>query len=80
MATFEGYQVFRDRMTPVYTTKEMYDHFMTKKLLGVKIIKLKGTLMEDATHVIDFKEHGVTEAKASYFDFDRTQRITLYLK
>ena len=80
MAAFEGYQVFRDKMTSVYTTKEMYDQFMTKKLLGVKVIKLKGTLMEDATHVIDFKAHGVFEAKASYFDFDRTQRVTLYLK
>lgn len=80
MAAFEGYQVFRDRMTSVYTTKDMYDQFMTKKLLGVKVINLKGTLLEDATHIIDFKEHGVVEAKASYFDFDRTQRVTLKLK
>lgn len=71
---------YRERMTCVYTTKEEYEQFLSKKLLGLKVIKLKGSIMENATKIIDFNEHGVIEAQASYYDLDGTQRITLKLK
>lgn len=77
---FTGYQHFREYMAYVYTTEEVYKQFITKKMLGLKEIKLKGALTQDATHVIDLKAHGVIEAKATYYDLDGIQRITLKLK
>ena len=77
---FSGYQHISKYVAYIYTTEQVYKDFLTKKLLGAKRIRIKGVPTDQATHVIDLKQHGAVEAKVFYEHLDGTQQIIIKLK
>lgn len=75
---FKGFQVIQKGTQTLYTTKKIADQYQTKKLLGAKLIKLKGILIQDATDVIDLRD--ALSVRAEYDQSNMTQTIVIHLK
>lgn len=75
---FDGYQILRPDTQYIYTKQKIADEFRTKRLLGLKRIKIKGILTQDADYVLDLKGMGVKEVRSEYSEVDASQ-ILLFI-
>lgn len=77
---FDGYQIIRRDSRYIYTTKQIADEFRTKRLLGLKRIKIKGILTQDADYILDLQGTGVKEVWSEYNECDLTQSLHFLLE
>lgn len=71
---FNEYQNIKS-MQYWYTTPELEEQFKTKKLLGMKRIKLRAVPTYQATTILDLKAEGVVRRSSEY---DAEKRVTYY--
>lgn len=77
---FRGYQHITQQTRVIYTTEDKLNEFKTKKLLGLKVIEIKGEFTNVADKVLVLDHEGVVEVQSVFNELDGTQTLRFKLK